>query len=165
MDKKPKKIGRPTSYRLKLAKRICDLIATHAVGLRTLTANHDWMPTQSTINKWLWKHEEFSLLYARAKVAQAAILPDECLDIADDTSQDTNYKTNKDGEEYEVANNEWINRSRLRVDVRKWLSAQLLPRIWGSAQRVEDLEGQNDVLRQELRTLRAELDAKSQKEF
>ena len=30
-----------------------------------------------------------------------------------------------------VANSEWINRSRLRVDTRKWLAGKLCPRLYG----------------------------------
>ena len=31
----------------------------------------------------------------------------------------------------EVADNEWINRSRLRVDTRKWLMGKLAPKKYG----------------------------------
>lgn len=163
MDKHPG--GRPTKYNKKMAKKICNLIATHSEGLKKLSTMYDWMPTESMINKWRVKYSEFRVQYAQAKLLQAELLAESCLDIADDYDRDTIVKTNKDGEEYEVANNEWINRSRLRVDTRKWLAAKLLPKLYGDAKRVEDLEGQNDLLRQELRTIRAELDAKHQKEF
>ena len=165
MAKKPRPVGRPTKYNEKLALRICELVATNTAGLHTLCADNDWMPADAQIKKWRWKYPEFRALYAQAKAAQAELLAEECIDIADYTLLDTITKTNKDGDDYEVANHEWINRSRLRVDTRKWFASKLAPKIYGDAKAVEDLTGQNDILRQELRTLRAELDAKSQKEF
>lgn len=158
-------MARPTKYNQKLVKKICEVVSTHPEGLKKLCGMFEWMPAEAQINKWRIKYPEFRVLYAQAKLIQAELLAEDCLDIADDTRLDTITKTNKDGEEYEVANNEWINRSRLRVDTRKWLAAKLLPKLYGDAKRVEDLEGQNDMLRQELRTIRAELDAKHQKEF
>ncbi len=123
------------------------------------------MPKHVTINEWRWKIPGFSTLYAQAKVAQADLLAEECVDIADDMSRDSLTKSNREGEEYEVANTEWINRSRLRVDTRKWLASKLIPKIYGDAKRVEELEGQNDVLKAELRELREELDAKHKKDY
>lgn len=161
----PTPLGRPTKYNKKMAKKICDVIATHTEGLKTVCKMYSWMPAHVQINKWRRKYPEFRTLFAQAKLEQAELLAEDCLDIADNTDLDSILKENKDGEEYEVANNEWINRSRLRVDTRKWLAAKLLPKLYGDAKRVEDLEGQNDLLRQELRTIRSELDAKNQKEF
>lgn len=164
-SKKTCPIGRPTKYNEKLSLRICELIATNTDGLKRLCAMHDWMPAHIQINKWRWKYTEFRAQYMQAKMAQAELMAEECVEIADNTLLDTITKTNKDGEHYEVANHEWINRSRLRVDTRKWIAAKLAPKIYGDEKKVQDLEGQNDSLRQELRTLREELDAKSQKEF
>ncbi len=64
---------------------------------------------------------------SRAREAQAEIRADEIVDIADDASDD--LTTDKDGKL--VANNEHIQRSRLRVDARKWIAAKLLPKRYG----------------------------------
>lgn len=71
--------------------------------------------------------EEFSKQYARAREAQADTLADEILEIADDTSRDT-IATEKNGEQ---PNSEWITRSRLRVDARKWLASKMAPKKYG----------------------------------
>ena len=54
-------------------------------------------------------------------------MAEEMLLISDDISRDTIL--NKKGEE--VCNSEYINRSRLRVDTRKWLCAKLMPKVYG----------------------------------
>lgn len=74
--------------------------------------------------------DDFAPLYARAKMVQADFMVEELVEIADDTSRDTLIRTNKDGEEYEVCNTEWLNRSRLRVDTRKWIAAKLAPKVY-----------------------------------
>jgi len=124
---KPKsKGGRPTDYNAEIAALICERVATSTLGLRLLCEQSD-MPSKFTVNLWRYKHTEFSTLYAQAKLVQADLLAEECLDIADDDSRDT--KVNFDGEE--VCNTEFIARSRLRIDTRKWLAAKLLPKQYG----------------------------------
>jgi hypothetical protein len=57
---------------------------------------------------------------------QMELMATEILDIADDGSNDT-YETD-DGEK---VNQDHINRSRLRVDTRKWLMSKLAPKKYG----------------------------------
>jgi hypothetical protein len=56
------------------------------------------------------------------------IMFEELLEIADDGSNDWTIRTNKSGDEYEVANTEVVQRSRLRIDVRKWYLSKVLPK-------------------------------------
>ena len=55
----------------------------------------------------------------------------EILEIADDASRDTKIVTNKNGSTSEVADHEWINRSKLRVDARKSLKSKIAPKKYG----------------------------------
>ena len=87
----------------------------------------DDMPCESSVYGWLRKNEEFLQNYTRAKEDQADLLAEQIIEIADETSNDT--VTGKDGQE--IANSEWINRSRLRVDARKWVAAKLKPKKYG----------------------------------
>lgn len=160
-----KKNGRPSIYTEELGKRICDAVATSSLGLDDLCELNSDFPIPNTIYEWRISNKKFGEMYARAKQNQVEVLVDEIIKIADDTSRDTIIKKNSDGEDYEVCNSEWINRSRLRVDTRKWLAAKLAPRIYGDQKRVEELEGQNDAMRAELRELRATLDAKNKKDY
>ena len=77
--------------------------------------------------RWLDEKKDFQEQYARARQRQAEYWAEQIVDIADDSSADT--ITNERGTE--VANSEWINRSRLRVDTRKWLMSKLLPKKYG----------------------------------
>ena len=53
------------------------------------------------------------------------------LDIADDSTNDYMMKQGEDGSEYEALNAEHIQRSRLRIETRKWLSSKLKPKKYG----------------------------------
>lgn len=121
------KVGRPSDYNETIAALVCQRVATHTCGLKKMCAMYDDLPVQSTINLWRYKHPEFSEQYAQAKMAQADLLAEECLEIADDDSKD--IKIDADG--FETCNTEFIARSRLRIDTRKWLAAKLLPKQYG----------------------------------
>jgi hypothetical protein len=59
------------------------------------------------------------------------MLIDEILEIADNTSHDTILKTDGNSNKKRVCNSEWIARSRLRIDTRKYLAGKLCPKIYG----------------------------------
>ncbi|HXD94555.1 MAG TPA: hypothetical protein VNX01_15220 [Bacteroidia bacterium] len=120
-------IGRPSGYNIGIATEICETIASTSDGLIKLCRDNKHWPVRSVIFKWLLKNSDFADMYFKAKVWQVSSLVDEILYISDDVSHDTT--TNKNGDL--VANNEYINRSRLRVESRKWLAAKLCPRLYG----------------------------------
>ncbi len=131
MKKQNKKMGRPTDYTVELADEICFTVATSSKALRTLCQENSHWPNANTICEWRIKHKDFGEAYARGKQHQIEVLVDELIGIADDTSNDTIVKIDSDGNEKKVCNSEWINRSRLRIDTRKWLAAKLCPRLYG----------------------------------
>lgn len=124
----PKKMGRPTDYNSNLATKICEAVAITTDGLDKVCARNIGFPEASTIYKWRIKHPDFAQKYEDAKRNQAELLATEILKIADDDSQDTmiNEMTGN-----VVQNSEFIARSRLRVDARKWIASKLLPKVYG----------------------------------
>lgn len=73
--------------------------------------------------------------YARAMELSTHIMAEEILEIADDNSNDTEYIETKNGS-VAVENKEWVNRSKLRVDARKWLMSKRLPKKYGDSIKV-----------------------------
>jgi hypothetical protein len=61
---------------------------------------------------------------------RAERMAEEILDIADDGSNDW-IEREQDGRTVIVADHEHIQRSKLRVDARKWLMAKMLPKKYG----------------------------------
>jgi hypothetical protein len=104
-------------------------------------------------------------MYDNAKRTQADLLVEEIKEIADYTARDNLLKQNKDGSEYEVANTEWIARSKLRVDTRKWIACKLIPKVYGDLAKLDLLQDKNEELSKELEELRAQLDSTNKKEY
>jgi hypothetical protein len=119
--------GRPSDYNQDIADIICDLVATSTDGLQKICRLNPDLPDHTTITRWRIKHEAFRTQYAQAKREQAELLAQEIIDISDDSTGDT--LTDKDGNER--MNGEWVARSRLRVDSRKWVASKLLPKVYG----------------------------------
>jgi len=156
-----KTLGRPTIYNEELATKICEVVSISSCGIRKICFNNPDFPTPETIRVWRLYNESFSAQYAKAKLAQADILAEECVDIADDSSNDT--ITTQDGRE--VFNSEFAARSRLRIDTRKWLASKLLPKIYGNTKELEEEKEKNETLREEVRQLRAKLDENNRKDY
>jgi hypothetical protein len=88
------------------------------------------MPSSRTFFKWLANDEQKVKQYALAIEYRSDVMFEEILEIADDTSNDT--LINDEG--IERPNSEWINRSRLRIDARKWMLSKMLPKKYGDKQ-------------------------------
>ena len=121
----PVKIGRPSLYSEKLGLAICRQIVEGRSLRRICQAKN--MPGMTTVMRWLAAHEPFREQYARARELQAEKLFEECLEIADASEGDV--KAMADGRR--VVDLENINRSRLRVDTRKWMVSKLAPKKYG----------------------------------
>jgi hypothetical protein len=89
------------------------------------------MPSKTTVMRWLAAHAEFRDQYAGAREAQADYYAEEIVEISDDGTNDWMERKRGDGETEEVENKEVLNRSRLRVDTRKWLMARMAPKKYG----------------------------------
>ncbi len=122
-----RKPGRPTRYTEAIAVKICRRLA-EGESLRKICKNTS-MPAISTVMGWLFdgKHADFSEQYARARDLQADTLFDEALEIADEGSKD--WTTTEDGKK--ILDQEHVQRSRLRVDTRKWAAGKLAPKRYG----------------------------------
>ena len=121
--------GRPTTYTQEMADSICEGI-TLGLSIRSVL-KPEGMPAISTFYKWLREHEEFSKQYARATEERTEAMSEDILDIADDGTNDYMEITRDDGSSYYQLNGEHLQRSRLRVETRKWLMAKMKPKKYG----------------------------------
>ena len=119
-----------------LVDEICTRIAA-GESLRSVCKD-DHIPHAPNVIRWLFdgKHQEFADKYALARKAQAEHWADEIMDIADDGTNDYVERQTRQGAII-VADNEHINRSRLRVDSRKWMLSKVLPRVYGDRSTTE----------------------------
>ena len=124
-------MARKTIKSAALCERILDAIA-EGKSLRESCDKENLAP-----GNWInWINSDKQLLeqYTHAREVRAELLFDEMLDIADETSSDTIIDDNGN----EKANSEWIARSRLRVDTRKWALSKMLPKKYGDKLEVDN---------------------------
>jgi hypothetical protein len=117
-----------TVYSDELAQKICDMLAS-GMSLREICRKDD-KPNKSTVLRWLANNEQFRAQYARAREEQADAYADEIIEIADNASNDWMERNDDDNPGWQ-ANHDHINRSRLRIDSRKWVASKLAPKKYG----------------------------------
>ena len=119
-------MGRPSSYTSEFAELILSELA-EGKSLRRICADHDALPSQKTVREWIAKDiDGFRDKYASAKEEMLEAWADEIVEISDESNRDTVLT-----ESGEHPDNEWISRSKLRVDTRKWLLSKLMPKKYG----------------------------------
>jgi hypothetical protein len=128
--KQEKKIGRPSSKTEDRANAIIDRIA-EGESLRGICRDEE-MPTVGTFLKWVAEDTILMKQYARAMELRAEVVFDEMQEIADDATNDFMDKQNQDGSIGDKAlNAEHIQRSKLRIDTRKWILSRMNPKKYG----------------------------------
>lgn len=127
--------GRPTEYTSEIAASICAGLA-EGRSLRDVCSD-EGMPSESTVRTWaLDDREGFSAQYTKAREVGYHAMADELMDIADNGSNDWMERRGSEDAGW-VANGEHIQRSRLRVDARKWMLSKVLPKVYGDKQTLE----------------------------
>jgi len=122
--------GRPSEFTHELAVEICRRLA-EGQSLREVCRG-DEMPAESTVRAWaLEDREGFSAQYARAREIGYQSMADELLEVADDGRNDWMERRDDDDQKTYQLNGEHVQRSRLRVDTRKWLLSKALPKVYG----------------------------------
>ena len=110
--------GRPSEFSKELALSICDRIAG-GESLRAIC--QDLGLKQNTVVGWFIDDKDGVFdHYARARQIQAEHMFEELTDIADDGRNDWMVRNG-----YDIPDQEAIQRSKLRVDTRKWILARM----------------------------------------
>lgn len=125
----PKRRGRPCMYSAAVDEEICERL-TEGESLRSICRDAH-MPSVHSVFNWLRNNPVFLDHYREARARQAELMIDELLDISDDSRNDWTERESKSGNVYEVPDHEVIQRSKLRVETRKWIAANLLPKKYG----------------------------------
>jgi len=122
--------GRPSDFTAELADHICQKLS-EGQTLREVCRN-EGMPAESTVRGWaLDDREGFSAQYTRAREIGYLAMADELLEVADDGKNDWMERRDDEDKASYVLNGEHVQRSRLRVDTRKWMLSKALPKVFG----------------------------------
>jgi hypothetical protein len=131
-------------YSQAIADEICNKMATSTMGIGRLCKENLHWPSRAEVYRWVFEHPSFRDQYARAKAMQVEWLVEEALEIAYDGSNDT-YIDDKGNSR---CDNEWVARSRLKVDTIKWFASKLAPKIYGDKKENDDKNNNNAFVSQ-----------------
>lgn len=123
--------GNQPVYTPEIAKTICQRIA-NGESLIKICRDPD-MPAETTV--YLWVHEDrcgFAGVFAQARSRQYQRWAEEIIEISDEADDILS-----DGS----VDHQSVQRSRLRVDTRKWLLSKLLPRQYGEKVELTGADG------------------------
>lgn len=127
----PKNVGRPRGPSKRRTKEVEESLLAHVRAGGVVEAwcqEHGWDP--KTVWRWACEDdtaEAFGPALARAREVGAWPLAESVLPIADDAKNDTIVVEDGDPR----PNNEWIGRSRIRIEARKWLAEKWSPKQLG----------------------------------
>jgi hypothetical protein len=121
--------GRPSSYTPELANEIVQRISK-GEPLRQICRD-EHMPQWGAVYDWQERHPEFKTRIAHARELGEEAIAQECMEIADNATNDWMETVSPDGGEGYRLNGEHIQRSKLRIETRLKLLAKWNPRKWG----------------------------------
>lgn len=117
-----------TAYSKEIADRILALMVDGDAPLSMRGACKEVGVAPGTFAGWVTDDRDgLEARYRTAQMIRAQLVADEILEIADDNASD--YYTDDEG--LRRVDHDHIQRSKLRVDTRKWLLAKALPKIYG----------------------------------
>lgn len=134
------KMGRPTKYRDSLSNAIC--IRLMLGQSMNSICKLDMYPKKTTIYRWLLEKPDFRDKYQQAREMQQEHYLDEIIEIADDG--DSDY-VQKKGSDHEQFNSEHVQRSRLRVDTRKWVMERMAARKYAPKSQVDNISSDRSM--------------------
>lgn len=122
-------MARPSTFNQKIADEICERLAD-GESLRKICLD-ERMPGRRTVLDWLDDdaHLNFRAKYARAREAQADLLAEEIVQIADTPQIGTKSVSKATGTE--ITEGDMIEHRRLQVLARQWYAAKLAPKKYG----------------------------------
>jgi hypothetical protein len=123
------KRGRPVKYNKVIADEICERLLD-GESLREI-CSEEGFPPESTVRRWYVEDiDGFAAHYAKSREAGWLKMAEELADIADNGENDWMKSNDPENEGYKF-NGEHYQRSRLRLDTRKWILSKMLPKIYG----------------------------------
>lgn len=115
-------------YDQSVRDKICELIAD-GKSVREI-CRMEGMPAMSAVFRWLSEDKAFQEQYTRAREVQADTLFEEMLEIADDARNDWMERNGEENSGWQF-NGEHVQRSKLRLEARKWMAGKLRPKVYG----------------------------------
>jgi hypothetical protein len=120
--KEKNKGGRPSTYTIEMAAKICAAIATTPKSVYNLCDERDDFPVTSTVWDWIAKHQEFADEYFKAKEKQAVSIAENLYKEAEKIS----------------GTSEEVNAFNARFRFHQWHLSKLAPKRFSDKNKDEE---------------------------
>lgn len=124
-----RKTGRPSKRTPEIVDEILERIGK-GEPLRQITRD-EHMPSWTAFYRWMDEDPELAARFARARELGEEAIAQECMEIADNATNDWMASQTGDGAELYKMNGEHVQRSKLRIWTRMELLKKWNPRKWG----------------------------------
>jgi len=152
--------GRPEIYTDELAKRVCDVIATNIESYSILAEKDSTLPSEFTVRRWRLDYTEFSRKYLAARSIQADLLIEDGENML--KREKLLYQDDRGNSKIDPPS---ITLGSAILKHRHWVASKMLPKLYGDQHEIQRLQGEKDVMLEELKALRAQLDEQSKKDY
>lgn len=122
-------VGRPPGSGCTYTEEKADKIVSElskGIPLAQICRENEEMPDRCTVYAWMEANDEFAQRITRARACGFDAIADECLEIADDDSEDV-----IETESGPRVNAEFVARSKVRIETRLKLLAKWDPKRYG----------------------------------
>ncbi len=120
-----------SEYTPGLGHLICDRLAEGRT-LRDVCRDKDIPVDERTVRRWAMNAQTpFAQEFEMARLIGFLSIAEEMLEIADDGSNDWANRITRNGHTIRTFDYEHVERSKLRIETRKWLLAKALPKMFG----------------------------------
>lgn len=102
--------------------RVCKLVATDSRSLKLILKDYPELPDVQSVYHWRMENPSFSEKFHLARCAQAQMVIDEILELADDPAN---------------CEPEILNWAKERIKARQWMATRLIPKIYGDKLQTE----------------------------
>ncbi len=88
------------------------------------------VPSKGVVLAWVKADPDLADQYAHARAQLMASYAEDIVDIADDNSRDTYEVEDRHGNVREIVDHDVVQRSKLRIEARKWLLSKVGPKVY-----------------------------------
>lgn len=133
---------RPTLRTPEVDEAIVDGLS-HGVTLTDICAR-DGMPARRTVYDWINSDADLAARIARARDLGFDVIAEQCVQIAEDGSNDYTERVLENGQKRMTFDAEHVQRSKLRIETRLKLLAKWAPKKYGDRQQVAPTTAEGD---------------------
>lgn len=138
---------------------ICTEIATSSKSISRICKENPELPSDRTINTWMWREPAFFQQYLVAKERQQIFMIEETEGMLENVLYYVDAQGNKRIDAPSMA------MQQAKANLRKWHASKMMPKVYGDKTVIETHNKQDDEMKEKLLKLQKENEEKYKKDY